>query len=173
MNRLFLFVFLSVSAIVFSQNEKFKLKSLDYGVGIYKLQKNNINYGFTSNVEISGEINSNIISANIISGFAIQKERSLANLFHFFVEADLLYGREFSLSRKLLLETSIGPGYIIQTEIFNGKDSQNFGFSSRVKLKYPISDKLTLGLNPNVNLNKYNNIYSLQLLLQFKFSGKQ
>lgn len=169
MKYLFFILLFLTSTLCLSQNSGFKFRSIDYGTGVYSLKNKNINYGINGNIEIATEINSHILSTNIVLGYAISKEKSLDNLFHFFFEMDVLYGREFRLSEKIFLETNIGPGYISQTEVFSNNDHENLGLSTRIKLKFPITEELLIGLNPNLNLNNYNNIYSLQLFLQHKF----
>jgi hypothetical protein len=170
MRKIIIVILLLNFGIVLSQENKLKFKSLSYGVvGVYSNLKNDGPRGVCSNFEISTLYNKNIFSANAVIGFGFNEENNKLKDFQGFLEFDLLFGRELKINSDIKFEILSGVGYIVQDNTSEGKSNKAIGIPIRGKLLFSTSKRFAIGINPNLNINKYRNLYSLCIVLQFNF----
>lgn len=157
-------------SFVFSQEHKLKFKSIDWGVvGIYSNLKQDGPRGICSSFEVSTIYNKNIFSAYGGVGFGFNTENNKLKDLQGILEFDLLFGRELKINSDIKFEISSGAGYIVQDNTSEGKSNEALGIPIRGKLLFSASKLVSIGINPNVNLNNYRNLYSINLLLHFSF----
>lgn len=153
---------------LFSQ-DKFKFKSIDYGIGTYKINNEHSALVLISAFDVTTSYKSNLLTLSNTIGFGFGKdEQSYIDLEGFY-EITVLYGREFSIAKQFTLETHAGLGFITQNNTTVQNENQSYAIPFKVKLLYYTNDHFALGFNPNVSFNKINTIYSLNLILHFKF----
>lgn len=172
MNNIILFtIFLFTNLAQAQQTDKIKIKSIDYGVfGIYTNLKNNGVRGFNSNIELSSIYKQNIVSLNFNLGFGITEEDNKIYDFQGFFGIDLLYSREFELSKKIYLEPQMGLGYIIQSNTSDAGGKSAVGFPIKLKIIFKTGEKFGIGIMPSVNINNVNTFYTANVVLHFKFT---
>lgn len=154
------------------ENNKLQIKSIDYGaIGIYTGIGNNGLRGFCSNIGLVSNYNKNLYSLSYALGFGITEKGNKINNLQGFMSLDLLYGREIKVSKGILFEPYVGLGYIIQSNTSDAGGNSAIGLPISTKLLFQLSRKFAMGLNPNVNINNVNTIYSANILLRFGFSN--
>ena len=152
------------------EKNKLKIKSIDYGViGVYtNLEKNGIR-GFCTNIELITDYQKSLFSFNYTAGFGITKNENKIHDLQGFMSADLIYGREITISKVISFEPYLGLSYIIQSNTSEAGGKSAIGLPIKAKLFFQTGKKFAIGINPNVNINNVNTIYSANLLLRFKF----
>jgi hypothetical protein len=170
MRKIIIVILLLKFSIVSSQENKIKFKSFDYGVvGVYSNLQKDGPRGLCSNFELSTLYNKNIFSAYAVVGFGYNNENNKLKDLQGILEFDLLFGRELKINSDIKFEILSGAGYIVQDNTSEGKSNKAIGIPIRGKLLFSTSKKFAIGINPNLNLNKYRNLYSINLLLHFNF----
>jgi hypothetical protein len=168
MKKTVLFLFLINFTFTFSQ-DKFKIKSIEYGVGTYKISNRNSYAVISAAIDLTAIYNSNLFSLSNNIGFGFGKNENSNTDFEGFYEVDLLYGREFELSESIRLETHTGLGFISQNNSTDSDEKQSLAFPIKLKFLYYTGQHFALGLNPNASFNKTNAIYSLNFLFHINF----
>ncbi|MEO8255148.1 MAG: hypothetical protein ABI554_12270 [Flavobacterium sp.] len=154
------------------EKNKLQIKSIDYGaIGIYTGLENNGIKGFCSNIGLVSNYNKNLYSLNYALGFGITEKGDKIHDLQGFMSVDLLYGREIKVSKGILFEPYVGLGYIIQSNTSDAGGNSAIALPMNAKLLFIISKKFAMGLNPNVNINNVNTIYSANIFLRFGFSN--
>lgn len=168
MKKIFLVLFLINSILVISQ-DNFRIKSITYGIGTYKISNRNSVFVAHSSFDITAAYKSHLMSLSNNVGFGFGKnENSNIDLEGFF-EVDLLYGREFELSDRFRLETHTGLGFITQNNSTDSDEKQSLAVPIKLKFLYYLGKRFAIGLNPNVSFNKVNAIYSLNFVFHLNF----
>lgn len=167
--RYFILFFIS-SSFVFSQNnEKIKFSYISFGTGLYSQQHINTN-GIAGNIDVSVQYKKNLIVLYTTFGFGTNKKKSIFIFDNFssFTELDLLYGKEFKIADWFKPEAHIGVGIFSYNNSILEQNNSSIGFPVRAKLLFYPSKNFALGFNPNYNINSINNIFSYNLIFQFK-----
>jgi hypothetical protein len=168
MRKIILFLLLMISVTAFSQ-DKFKFKSIEYGIGTYKISNRNSVFVLNGALDVTTAYKSNLFTLSNVIGFGFGKNEDSNTDLEGYYEVDLLYGREFKLSDKFYLETHTGIGFISQNNTTNSDEKQSWAMPVKLKFLYYTGKKFAVGLNPNVSFNKVNAIYSLNFLLHLNF----
>ncbi len=167
---LFLIGILFVWQLQAQENNKLKIKAIDYGaIGIYTNLENNGVRGFCGNLELVTKHQKNLYAFNYSLGFGITEKNNKIHDLQGFMSLDLLYGRELKVSKTITLEPYLGLGYIIQSNTSDAGGKSAIGLPMRAKLLFKVSEKFTVGINPNVTINNVNTFYSANFLLRFEF----
>lgn len=162
-------LFFSIS--VFSQeqqNSQFYLKSVSAGIGVTGGNETSGGIGF--NADVTTALNKNLFSIALATG----TELDLFDAHRNFFSADLLYGREFSVTKIFKIEAHAGVG-IFSENYKNGDtdfkevNESALGIPLRLKLLFNITPKFAMGVNPNVNFNSIETMYSGNLIFQYNF----
>lgn len=168
----FILVFvLFFSSSVFSQEQnssQFYLKSVSAGIGVTGGEETSGGIGF--NADVTAALNKNLFSLALATGTEIDLFEAHRNFF----SADLLYGREFSVTKIFKIEAHAGLG--IFSENYKNGDT-NFrevnesmlGIPLRLKFLFAVTPKFSMGVNPNVNFNSIETMYSGNLVFQYNF----
>lgn len=95
----------------------------------------------------------------------------------YFLAVDALYGRTFEITNFFTIEGHIGVGYFFENykdydTDFAKKNESTIGIPVQAKFLFYVSPKFALGLNPGVNFNSIETIYSGNLIFQYNFGGK-
>lgn len=154
----------------FSQNlkkETYGFKSLSTGIGICSGQKNDGGLNFY--IDLTTEYKKNLFSLSFSTG----AEFNLFDASRDYKEFDLLYGREFKLADFFVIEAYTGIGifnesYKDYSSDFKKMSESTIALPIKIKMLFYVSKNFALGLNPNLTLNKIDNIYSGNLVLQWK-----
>jgi hypothetical protein len=168
MRKIVVFLFILYFTNSFSQ-DNFRIKSIEYGVGTYKISNRNSVFVIHSSFDITAAYKSHLLSLSNNIGLGFGKNENSNTDFEGFYEVDLLYGREFMLSDKIRLETHTGLGFITQNNSTVSDEKQSLAIPIKLKLLYCVGRNFALGLNPNVSLNKTNAIYSLNFVFHINF----
>jgi hypothetical protein len=83
-------------------------------------------------------------------------------------EYDLLYGRSFSISEKMLLEVYGGAGYVLANK--NLKKEKLVGFPLQCQLIFPVQRKINFGIQLHSNINNFMSYFSLGFLMKLNFN---
>jgi hypothetical protein len=175
MKKILLAVVLLNGCFAFTQEKKEKhesleVKSMTYGLGIYKDEHKAVNYGFANNLEFSTRYKSHLFSVNLGTDFGFANRSQNSDKFlHFVSELDLLYGREFKISKYFHIETHAGAGYITQSSVFEDGNHNALGIPVEVKLVFAADNYWSYGLSPGANFNNVNSIYALRFFLQYNY----
>ncbi len=171
---LILIFVLFFSCSVFSQEgnaPQFFVKSISVGIGVTGGDETSGGIGF--NADVTTALNKNLFTLALATG----SELDLFDAHRNFFSADLLYGREFLVTRIFAIEAHAGVG--IFSENYKNGDTNfreisesTLGIPVRLKFLFYVSPKFALGLNPNVNFNSIETIYSGNLIFQYNFGGK-
>lgn len=160
---------LSAGQLQAQENNKLKIKAIDYGaIGIYTNLENNGVRGFCSNLELVTNYQKNLYDFNYTVGFGITEKNNKIHDLQGFMSFDLLYGREIIMSNKITFEPYLGLGYIIQSNTSDAGGKSAIGLPIRAKVFFNVSKKFAIGINPNVNINNVNTFYSTNILLRLK-----
>jgi hypothetical protein len=166
---IFLIVILTIN-FNFSQENKIRFKSFDYGVvGLYSNLKKDGPRGLCTNLDFSMVYNQNILSAYTAIGYGTNYKDGRLNDLQGILELGLLYGREFKIADDFNIETATGLSYIFQGSVCDEIPHREVGLPVKVKFLFYTSKKFALGINPAVNINKYRTLYSTSFLLRFDF----
>lgn len=176
MRRIFYLVFFTVLTVN-AQNGLFKLKSVSAGFSFHTSNKKNLENGLAANADISTSFKNHLVSLHYNSGLEITTpflDFSGSNLdqstYSKFLEFNLTYGRELEIKKWMTMEGHVGLGYIGFSESHEGKyTTKTVGLPIRFKLLFYIKN-FGMGLNPNANLNSINNMYSGNLIFQYRFN---
>ena len=168
MKKIIFIICLVTISQLFSQ-DKFKFKSIDYGIGTYKINNEQSAFVLSSALDVTASYKSNLITLSNTLGFGFGKDEKRYIDLEGFYEISVLFGREYIIAKHFTLETHAGLGFITQSNTTEQNENQSYAIPVKVKLLYYTNDHFALGLNPNVSFNKLNTIYSLNLILHFKF----
>lgn len=173
MNRipLILVFVLFFSSSVFSQeknNSQFYLKSVSAGIGVTGGDETSGGIGF--NADVTSALNKNLFSLALASGSELDLFEAHRNFF----SADFLYGREFAVTRIFKIEAHAGVGFFSENykngdTNFREVSESALGIPLRLKLLFNITPKFAMGINPNVNFNSIETMYSGNLIFQYNF----
>lgn len=146
-----------------------RFKSVSLGIGI--TGGSETSGGVAVSADVTMNLNKNLFSLALTSG---AEYNVIGSADRNFFAADLLYGREFSISKGIKIETHAGVGLF--TEKYNNGDTDfqdvsdsTIGLPIRIKLLFYVSDKFAIGLNPNANFNSIDTMYSGNLIFQYNF----
>lgn len=168
---LFLIGILSVWQLQAQENNKLKIKAIDYGVlGIYRNLESNGVRGYCGTIELVTKHQNNLYSFNYGVGFGYTEKNNKIHDLQGFMSLDLLYGREIKISDEISVEPYLGLGYIIQSNTSDAGGNSAIGLPIRAKILFQLSKRFAIGINPNVNINNVNTFYSANILLRFGFS---
>lgn len=159
------------SQTVFAQENaasRFHFKSVGAGFGITAGDETAGGVAFMADVTTA--VNKNLFSVALSSG----NEVDLFEAERKFFAADIFYGREISITRIFKIEAFAGVG--IFTESYKNGDT-NFveinetavGLPVRIKFLFYVTNKFAIGINPNVNFNSIETLYSGNLQFQYNF----
>ena len=168
MKKIILFLLLIIFSSSFSQ-DRFKIKSLEYGFGTYKISNRDSRFVLNGSLDFTASYKSNLLSLSNNIGLGFGKNESGNNDLEGFYEIDILYGREFELSKRIRIETYTGLGFISQNNTTDKNEKQSLALPIKLKFLYYTGKKFAVGLNPNVSFNKVNAIYSLNFILHLNF----
>jgi hypothetical protein len=168
MKKIVLLVLFFHFTFAFSQ-DKFSIKSIESGVGTYKISNRNSVFVVNSTFDVIGSYKSNLFSFSNTIGLGFGENEESNTDLEAYYEVALLYGREFKLSNKFRLETHTGLGFITQNNTTISNEKQSLAIPIKTKLLYYIGKNFALGVNPNVSFNKTNAIYTLNFLLHINF----
>jgi len=163
------FVMLFCCNFFAQENSEFYFKSVSAGIGIVDGSK--LSGGMNFNADGTLAYNQNLFSLSLTSGSDLNL---IGDANRNFFAADVLYGREFSITRIFKIETHAGIGYFhenyknYETD-FQEKDESSIGIPIKVKALFYITDHFAMGFNPNVNFNSVETIYSGNLIFQYNF----
>ncbi|OUR97639.1 hypothetical protein A9Q86_15615 [Flavobacteriales bacterium 33_180_T64] len=146
--------------------------SLSLGVGLIDSSFDNSRGGFNISLDISTKLNKNLISFYLNSGSQLKVFDAGAE--EEYTEINATYGREIELNSWIKVEGHIGLGffnYSVKNRSTDWKTEKEstIGFPFRVKLIFYTSKHFGIGINPNMNLNSLVNIYSGNIIFQYKF----
>lgn len=163
------------------QESKFMLHSVSLGIGYFKDISSNFDYEVSfidepqkkANLIINGDL-AFVLDDYI---FSFYFAASLVELIPYeqsgYSEFNLTIGKAFLTKDWFALEGHLGIGYFESSERFapNGpvQSYGTVGFPLRIKANFYLSKHLTIGLNPNINLNFDSLIVSFNLISQLKF----
>jgi len=165
-------LFFSVSGFSQEQhNSQFYVKSVSAGIGVTGGEETSGGIGF--NADVTTALNKNLFTLGLATGSELDLFEAHRNFF----SADLLYGREFSVTRIFKIEAHAGIG--IFSENYKNGDT-NFrevkesavGIPLRAKFLFYITPKFAMGFNPNVNFNSIETMYSGNLIFQYNFGQR-
>ena len=155
-------------SFAFSQ-DKFRIKSIEYGFGTYKISNRNSYAVISASFDLTTIYNSNLFSLSNNIGLGFGKNENSNTDLEGYYEVDLLYGREFELSKRIRLEAHTGLGFITQNNTTDSDEKQSLALPIKLKFLYYTSKRFAIGLNPNVSFNKVNAIYSLNFVFHLNF----
>lgn len=173
-NPLILIFLLFCTQVLFSQNDlekAFYFRSASLGIGIANGSEESGYLDFKG--DITTAYYKNLFSLAVSAGGTGQSFGSSRD----FLAVDLLYGRAFEINNFFTIEGHAGVGYFFEnykdydTNFAKEKES-TIGIPLQAKLLFYVSPKFALGLNPSVNFNSIETIYSGNLIFQYNFGGK-
>ena len=153
-----------------AQQNNLRLHAISGGFGIASSSSETAGSGFGINLDFSLALQKNIFSFYFNSGWELTNEI----LSEEFYELNLTYGRLWELGDRWTIEGHLGIGWFAyevdaEPDLFFDFPDNDIGFPFRVKLIYRPSDRIGLGLNPNVNFNSIETAYSGNILIQYYF----
>lgn len=156
-----------------SQNDtisnKFEFHSISASpTGIYA--------GNTFGLAVSGDVSFNY-GVNIFSlAVGTGSELVVLGYSEFYQQANLLYGREYRLSKRTLIDVSAGAGYFHNstygslndnTSAFGEIDRYTIGFPVSTKIRFMLSSRFSMGLQLQLNINSAQTIFTTGIILQW------
>ena len=168
MKKVILCVMLINFSFAFSQ-DKFRIKSIEYGFGTYKISNRNSVFVLNGSFDVCASYKANLFSLSNTIGYGFGKNENSNTDLEGYYEVDLLYGREFELSKRIRMEAHTGLGFITQNNTTDSDEKQSLAFPIKLKFLFYTGKKFAIGLNPNVSFNKVNAIYSLNFVFHLNF----
>ncbi len=166
----FLITILSFNS--YGQDTGFGIRSIEQNMGASTTFSNYYDFGMNFGLDISANYNKHLYALRFDIGVAeIGFWPSGTNQYFNF---NFMYGRKFSINSWLKLEWYAGAGYLIF-----GKENEDTDwiYQTNKEVNLPISLKFffltgkifNMGLNPNININSFQILYTTNLTLQFRF----
>jgi len=166
---LFLFIFLNSQS-----QDKFRITSIDIPVfGIFSSTKSLpiTTGGLSVGIGITTEFKKNIFSCEweILAGF------NLFEAYYSIHQYNLLYGRNFKISKRFRFEPNIGIGlfneeYKDGDTNFKDVNSNTLGFPIKLNLfLQTILKPVSIGLSSGVNINSIATTYSVSFIIRWQF----
>lgn len=164
-----LFTFFLGCQLQAQETDTFEIKAIEGGIGIYTDLGSDGMRGLAINGELITGYKKNLFSLNCMTGFGLIKQYDGNHDLQAIMTIDMLYGREFELSKVISFQPQVGVGYFANGNTSDSGSKEAIGFPVRAKLYFKTSDDFKIGINPNVNFNNVNTFYSANLLLTFTF----
>lgn len=142
-----------------TQNDKFKYHS--FSITPLEVFFNEYSGGLAITGELSYAINNNIFSFSATLG----EEIGIFGRGERFQQLNVLYGRELKLKEWLFVDVDAGVGLFRLNDDHHSDAS--LGLPIVTKLRFKTSDKFSIGLKLQGNINSVENIYSIGLLLRW------
>ncbi len=156
--------------ISYSQRQKNETFNLDVLFGIYSNFDHWKESGVSGGFEFSYNRKSWVYSANILYGLGVSKNINTQGPYiQAFFESDLLIGKQINLTNTISFIPQIGIGYIHLSNNFQDDKKNLIGLPIQTKFLFQISNKVSLGFVPHVNINRAKNNYLLNLTVNVKF----
>ena len=153
----------------YSQKKEKEKISFDIMSGVYTNFKKWKENGLTAGYEISFKRKSLIYSANLFFGFGISKNIiNKSGYFQAFLESDVLIGKEYDLTKNIMVQPQIGAGYLHYTNHFQEEKKNLIGLPIQCKIIFFKENDFSFGIIPRAIFNTTQNNYSFLLTLQFK-----
>ncbi len=155
----------------YSQDTRFGIRSIEQNNGISTTFSNYYEFGLNLGLGITAEYEHHLFAFRSNIGGEVEFLSSAVNQFNNF---NFMYGREFLINNWLVLEGFVGVGYI---NFSKENLDTNWIRENNKALNVPLSLKVLfvngkvfgMGINPNINLNSFQVLYSTNLTFQFKF----
>jgi len=157
---IFLMSVLSVSQSDY-EKEQILFKSFSFSPSIYSDGNTG---GFVFSSDLSYIYNKNIFSLSFITG----SEITILGSSDIFMELNLLFGNEFKLSEKFLVEIHGGLGYFYFSPAnYYQNSSYVVGIPITTKFRFDGRGKFSFGFQLHANINSVNSIYTVGVLFQW------
>ena len=162
-----LFAFFLGYQLQAQETDTFEVKAIEGGIGIYTDLGSDGMRGLAINGELITGYKKNLFSLNCMTGFGLTKQNDGVHDLQAIMTIDLLYGREFEISKVISFQSQAGVGYFGKGSTSESGNEEAIGFPVRAKLYFKTSDDFKIGINPNVNFNNVNTFYSANIILTF------
>ena len=155
-----------ICVITFGQNTNQKSKFIFHSFSITPLEIFISKYsgGAAISGDLSYSANKNIFTFSATTGADIAFYGRTTS----YNQLNILYGREFSLTKWLFVDTHAGIGLFIRNDHHNTTLTEA-GIPLVAKLRFKTGDKFSIGLKFQANINSIENIYSAGILLQWNY----
>ena len=160
-----LLIFMITNKVLSQEGSKsIKLNSVDLGFGGFS----NKNFGgidFYSSFALKSK--TSLFSISFITGGELN---ILGGLSASYREYNLMYGKELKLAKWISFEVFGGIGYFNQKSNKKLIPNENaISFPLKINIKFYTNKHFGLGINTNYLINKINNNFSTNLILNYKF----
>ncbi|QCX38095.1 hypothetical protein FF125_06505 [Aureibaculum algae] len=178
MKYLIVVLFLVFPLSLLSQNngESFHLNSMAISPGIYF---DNSTSGLVINGELSFAYKSNLFTFSATTGSEVNFFDNHDN----FYSLNLLYGREFSMGRKFIIDAHAGIGYFSfkstryhwegDESILIDSPRNTIGLPVSARVRYKFNDLISLGLKFEENFNSVNSVFNTGIIVQWNFKKRK
>ena len=164
-SKLVLCVVFSFTAVcAFGQDDQLKLNATSLGFGYLYSSIQTQKLGVNFNFDVSAKLKQNIFSLYLNRGYFIQLNEREEKI----TEASLTYGRAIDFYPWLRGEAHMGIGYFNHSVNLSFSESR-VGIPLRLKLLLRTGKHFSIGINPNLNLNRVGTSFAGNLVFQVEF----
>ena len=163
---------LFISLISAQEENKFRLRSLEIGFGVFYNEFTFSNTGYTEstgglcfNSQITSSLKNKLFALSYLGGEEFDVFGSPSYSFHNF---NLFYGRALELTKWLNLEAFAGVGYFLQSCSFLKSYSQ-WAYPSKFNMAFLFNEHKGLSLSGNYSIGQQERLLSVNLSYYYKF----